>query len=124
MSSISAMCIVILSLVASSANAQTTEQDPGLDSVNIYGSAYKLAPHEGDAYVGVYLFDSHQLLRVTNRGGRLYGEMDDRPAQPLVPLAAGRFALGFGSGRTLSFASNGSSVTYAGPPEQVVGNAR
>jgi hypothetical protein len=105
--------VVILLLGTSAAHAQPVESAVSLQPVKVHESVnYTLAPHEADAYLGVYRFDSGHTLKVWQRGARYYGRLSGQARLELKPTAAGRFETD--AGVTLLFLDEGRSVAVGG----------
>ena len=105
--------VLILLLGISTAHAQQDENAVSLPRVKVLESAtYRLAPHEADAYLGVYRFDSGSTLKVWQRGARYYGRLSGQASLELKPTAGRRFETD--AGVTLVFFDEGRSVSVGG----------
>ena len=106
--------VLILLLGISAAYSQQDENAVSLPRVKVLESVtYTLAPHEADAYLGTYRFDSGHTLKVWQRGARYYGRLSGGQASlELKPTAAGRFETA--AGVTLQFLDEGRSVAVGG----------
>ena len=98
--------------VASAQAAPQVADSAGIAQVEVRGKTeYKLAPHEFDAYVGSYKFDSGDTMKVWQRGTRYYSQLNKQPARELQATAAGNFVAT--SGAKLAFSEDGNWVSVS-----------
>jgi vancomycin resistance protein YoaR len=96
--------------VSSAQAAPQVADSAGIAQVEVRGKTeYKLAPHEFEAYVGSYKFDSGEVMKVWQRGTRYYSQLKNQPEQELLATSAGNFTTA--SGARLAFSEDGNWVT-------------
>ena len=63
--------------------AQDAASDADQHRIEVQGqSAYRLAPHEGDGYVGTFAPETGSTLKIWQAQNRLYTQLDVQPQHP------------------------------------------